>query len=287
MSGQDRVPGAAHACPLCGAADVRRVVRLKTGNWVCDCRACANGHLWPPPAVTVADYALGRAGNDSLPLDEQEVHRSAARRLCAFVQRREPLAGKRLLELGCGFGCFLEQAAQAGAQVEGLEPDPARRQVCAARGLRVCEADAAAWSAAHAAQYDVVVMSHVLEHVPDPAALLHECRRLLKPSGRLCLAQPLHRAFLPHALGRRWYAWLPQQHYWHFTPEGLSRFLSTCGFARDDFLHTDSYYPDPSLRAIRRPKFFLACLVQSMVGRIGRCLRSGDQFYLSAHVTTV
>src|SRR6266704_2419009 len=77
--------------------------------------------------------------------------------------------------------------------------------------------------------FDAVVLSQVLEHLADPGACLAEIARIT-PNGYLLLVQTNYRGLVPRLQRGRWYAWAPQQHFWHFTPGGLSRILSEAGF---------------------------------------------------------
>jgi SAM-dependent methyltransferase len=71
--------------------------------------------------------------------------------------------------------------------------------------------------------FDVVTMSHVIEHVPDPLALLRECHRLLKPGGRLIAVTPNANSLGHHQFGSDW-TWLdPPRHLHLFSPTTLAQ----------------------------------------------------------------
>lgn len=273
---------AAHVCPLCGGAVHRTVVNFKSGAAVLECRDCGNGHLWPSPGCTAADYGAGIVNAPTTAVEDDLLLRAYARDFCIFVDEQNSLQGKRLLEIGCGTGYFLEEALRRGAKAEGLEIDPNRRQACVQRGLTVHGHDLADWLKSGQAPCDLVVLSHVLEHVPEPAPFLHQCRRLLRPGGSICLAQPLHTGLVPRVMGRRWYAWAPTQHYWHFTPGGLPRVLAAQGFRTDAIRKTHLTYRYPRVTDLGKPKFFAAFLTQAVAGSASRLIASHDLFYLNA-----
>lgn len=103
----------------------------------------------------------------------------------------------RLLDVGCGNGAFLLRAREIGWHVTGCEPDLKAVEACRAQGLYVIQGDVFS-KALNGELFDVVTISHVLEHVVDPPALLERSFTLLRPGGLLWLALPN-----PHSLGLR------------------------------------------------------------------------------------
>ncbi|MEM6986039.1 MAG: bifunctional 2-polyprenyl-6-hydroxyphenol methylase/3-demethylubiquinol 3-O-methyltransferase UbiG [Pseudomonadota bacterium] len=111
-----------------------------------------------------------------------------------FVSDRAELAGKRVLDIGCGGGIFTEALARAGANVTGI--DLASQALVVARqharegGLDIDYRDIAAeqFALEAAAQFDVVTCLEMLEHVPDPAAIVAAIGALVKPGGDVFLS---------------------------------------------------------------------------------------------------
>ena len=110
--------------------------------------------------------------------------------VCGF----QPLSGRRVLDVGCGGGLLTEAMAAEGAQVTGIDLseqliDIARLHLLES-GLkaeyRVISAEAMA--AEQPAGFDAVTCMEMLEHVPDPQAIVQACFELLKPGGRLFLS---------------------------------------------------------------------------------------------------
>jgi len=140
-----------------------------------------------------------------------------------------PLGGGRLLEVGCGNGRMLEELAALGWQVAGVETDPAA--VCAARqrGLEVHAGDLAT-AAFPAASCDLVLLMHVIEHVPDPRDLLRECHRVLRPGGRLVVATPSIDSRGLRRFGRHWRGLEPPRHLTLFGAAALLALARQTGF---------------------------------------------------------
>lgn len=107
----------------------------------------------------------------------------------AYLHTQCALAGARVADIGCGGGILTEALAHAGAQVTGVDLSPAAlaaaREHAQTGGLAVSyrELSAEALAAEQPAAYDVVTCLELLEHVPDPAAVVCACAALLRPGG--------------------------------------------------------------------------------------------------------
>jgi 2-polyprenyl-6-hydroxyphenyl methylase/3-demethylubiquinone-9 3-methyltransferase len=107
-----------------------------------------------------------------------------------WIDGLAPLAGKRVLDVGCGGGILSEAMARLGARVTGIDlsekPLKVARLHLLESGLdidyRLSSAEDLA--AAHAGQFDVVTCMELLEHVPEPPSTIAACAQLLKPGGR-------------------------------------------------------------------------------------------------------
>jgi glycosyltransferase involved in cell wall biosynthesis/SAM-dependent methyltransferase len=135
------------------------------------------------------------------------------------LERYVPLAGRRLLDLGCGLGTLLLEARARGAAVLGLEPDPGSLALSRYR-LRRAGAGSDHLLAAvgealpvESGALDVVTCCSVLEHVRDPLAVLREVARVLRPGGYLYLG-------VPNALN------FQERHYKVLLPPGTPRPLA-------------------------------------------------------------
>lgn len=141
-----------------------------------------------------------------------------------------PRAGaNRLLDIGCGSGAFLALARTAGWEVEGLDFDPGAVETARQRGLVAHQGDIRLL-ADRKSCFDVITLSHVLEHVYDPAELLSSAFRLLVPGGTLWVETPNvsslgHRKFGPH-----WRGLESPRHLMLFSREGLLQMVRAAGF---------------------------------------------------------
>ncbi|MBI3376461.1 MAG: bifunctional 2-polyprenyl-6-hydroxyphenol methylase/3-demethylubiquinol 3-O-methyltransferase UbiG [Betaproteobacteria bacterium] len=108
-----------------------------------------------------------------------------------WIDRQASLAGKRVLDVGCGGGLLAEAMARRGAIVTGLDmaakPLKVAQMHLMESGLPVeyllCSAESHA--AERAQSYDLVTCMELLEHVPDPSSTVAACARLAKPGGQV------------------------------------------------------------------------------------------------------
>ncbi len=108
-----------------------------------------------------------------------------------WINARVPLAGKTVVDVGCGGGILAESIAKKGAKVTGIDLSEKALKVADLHslesGISVRYEKIAAEDLAlrEPAQYDVVTCMEMLEHVPDPAAIVQACATLVKPGGHV------------------------------------------------------------------------------------------------------
>lgn len=142
----------------------------------------------------------------------------------------KPIPGQRLLDVGCGNGEFLAFATELGWQTEGLDFDPDAVRVARKRGLVVHQGNIEALGG-RSQYYDAITLSHVIEHVHKPIAMLSRCRSLLKPGGLLWLETPNLTSAGYARYGQAWLGLDPPRHLVLFTWSSLRSALNRAGFA--------------------------------------------------------
>jgi 2-polyprenyl-6-hydroxyphenyl methylase/3-demethylubiquinone-9 3-methyltransferase len=108
-----------------------------------------------------------------------------------YVNERAELAGKRVLDVGCGGGILSEGMVKLGAQVTGIDlgeaPLTVARMHLYESGLQVdyLRMTAEALAEQEPESFEVVTCMEMLEHVPDPASVVRACARLVRPGGHV------------------------------------------------------------------------------------------------------
>ena len=108
-----------------------------------------------------------------------------------WINARAPLRGKTVLDIGCGGGILAESMAKKGANVTGIDLSEKALKVADLHSLETGVSvryeliAAEALAAREPAGFDVVTCMEMLEHVPDPAAIVQACATLVKPGGQV------------------------------------------------------------------------------------------------------
>ena len=218
-------------CNLCGIAAFdlvgdcdRRGRPLRTTL----CRTCG---LIAHESIPAAD-ALRAFYREQYRRDYKGVATPAAHRVLRawnlggnLVRKLRPFvsAGERVFEIGAGMGATVKQFERAGFVASGNEPDRGSREF-GVTYLKADLTDGELTDLPQAPQFDLIVLHHVLEHLPAPRQALEHLRRLLLPGGRAYVEVP--NAAAPHAApGKMFHA----AHIYNFTPGTLTALANAAG----------------------------------------------------------
>jgi len=146
-----------------------------------------------------------------------------------LFQHKYPHKGM-LLDVGCGNGTFLARARDMGWTVTGVDFDPVAVRTCRAQGFNVFEGSINAVPLSMTGHFNVVTVSHTLEHVCDPRELLDASARILCEGGILWLALPNPQAIGAKLFGRSWRGLETPRHLCIPSQRQLTKLLSEFGF---------------------------------------------------------
>ena len=136
----------------------------------------------------------------------------------------------RLLDVGCGSGGNLTTLQGQGWDVYGIEmSETAAAQARERVGDRI-HVGTLETAPFGEESFDLVFLSHSLEHFFSPAEALARVRRLLKPNGMAVIAVPNAGSLEAKLFGLWWVPWDPPRHLYHFDQDTLSRLLKQAGF---------------------------------------------------------
>lgn len=138
--------------------------------------------------------------------------------------------GQRLLDIGCGTGWLIGLAKEVGLQPLGIDLSfTACQKARDLWGVATLCADGGALPF-QASGFDIVVLLHVLEHLPSPRRSLQGVYHVLRPCGWVVIEVPNAKSFGRWLLHDRWKGWDLPRHLHHFTPQTLRWLLERVGF---------------------------------------------------------
>jgi SAM-dependent methyltransferase len=160
----------------------------------------------------------------------------------AAIRSIGPASG-RLLEVGCAYGYFLEEA-RPYYEVHGVELADAAVADCHRRGLgSVRQGQVTPELLDEIGALDVAVMLDVIEHLPDPFAVLRLLAERLQPGGLVLITTGDFASLAARLSGALWRLMTPPQHLWFFTPAAIRRAASTIGLRAVEISHPWKFVP--------------------------------------------
>lgn len=229
---------------LCRSASRRQVLRVSDDFCLVQCGDCGLVATFPPvPADEIGSYYPANYYGDN-----NRRFNALLEGLIPFFRSRraraiEKFAPKgRILDVGCGRGILPAIMRERGWEVDALEfsetaaqyaRDELRLPVFVGNILQSPYADSS---------FDTVVLWHVLEHLPDPAAAIRKVRQILRPGGLLVIAVPNFESLQARFAGRHWFHLDVPRHYHHFSLTVLRRLLTSNGFSICDISHLSLEY---------------------------------------------
>jgi SAM-dependent methyltransferase len=222
------------SCPACGGRRGGRAFTKFTFDYR-RCAGCGTIYMSPRPSPEVMASYYDRSENYAywarhiFPASEasrrEKIHKPWLKRVLEYCKRFSIPTG-RLMEVGPGFGTWLELASKQFEEVVGVERTPEMAAACRARGLKVI---AKPVEQAELEPVDVAVAFELIEHLFDPKSFLKQVARRVRRGGLLVLSCPNGEGFDIALMGAGSLAVDPE-HVNLFNPRSLSRLVESCGF---------------------------------------------------------
>jgi 2-polyprenyl-3-methyl-5-hydroxy-6-metoxy-1,4-benzoquinol methylase len=224
------------ACPLCGSPDSLPQLELD-GFHIVNCRECSFKYVREvaSEAANASYYEAGYSGERHR--QGQEVNAGIN---IGMLSTLGSLAGKRLLDIGSGFGFFAARARdEAGMDAYGVELSAAERDW--ARSNLGVTSYASLDDIPDDQRFDVVTMLEVIEHIREPLSFIKAATARLKPDGYLLIGTDNFESYAVRGMGAGFPKWIPNQHISMFSPSSLRR--AGGGESRFALRGTHSYTP--------------------------------------------
>jgi 2-polyprenyl-3-methyl-5-hydroxy-6-metoxy-1,4-benzoquinol methylase len=242
------------ACPLCGEAVAGEPAYRFPPYGVTRCRSCGFWYLRPRlseermrDAYAHETYFEGGGLGYRSYLAQESTLRLTFRRFLRQLAARgiggdfgrvggggesagaaAGSAGGRLLEIGCAYGFFLEEARASFGYRAGTDYSAAALAIAATRADRTYLGGLE--SVAETEPFDCAACIHVIEHIYDPLRFVRDVFDRLRPGGWLVLATPNMGGLWRPLMGRRWPFFKAPEHVTYFDRAALRRLLQAGGF---------------------------------------------------------
>ena len=227
-------------CNLCDADDAETIFEAGVAqiSRIVRCRRCSL--MYSNPRSRPVDEELVRTYDAELTRDPEAYDRGRFDKeqiqVRDYDDTREYLASLypqrgSLVEVGCGTGFLLKKFHDDGWDVLGVEPDVGLCEFVQRRHKLKASPTTLEAATLPDDSADVIVMLHVIEHVPDPLATLREVWRVLRPGGHLVIETPRYDTVAFAIFGRRERSISCDGHIYFFTTKTLRRLCEKAGFS--------------------------------------------------------
>jgi SAM-dependent methyltransferase len=240
-----RLDDRSHACPACGHASVHRFLYVKNGCDILRCEQCGLGRTqsagFDPECYYTSDYFYGKHpdGYADYVGTEQILRREFAGTVEFIAKFR---ASGRLLEVGCAYGFFLQEAKRL-FDVSGIELAEDAAEHCRRAGLNVFTGHADKTLLERLGTVDVIVLLDVIEHLPAPRDTIALLVNHLNPGGILVITTGDFGSLSSRVAGARWRLMTPPQHLWFFSPASMRAMAVSVGLEVEHLDHPWKFVP--------------------------------------------
>lgn len=208
-------------CRICEGSDIHAFRALGRSYGRCATCHCIQR------TMTAQDYAAMEVtydSGDSIATNDRATVEAwlGIDRALAVLRKYRPDGAIDLLDIGCGMGAYLRAGQLLGMNVVGYEPSLGHSRI--ARTVFGFDVRPTYFEGTEE-QFDLIVLSHVIEHIYDPRAFLALVVKSLRPGGRLMIVTPNANAYSARLTGTRWPMLVPEDHVSMLSPEALARIV--------------------------------------------------------------
>lgn len=210
------------ACGLCHYRKTR-LSYLKNNYQYYFCPKCITLFIHPFPSNKDLSIYYKKFTN-SAPQQEKSI-RLRSKSIINKLRKLHP-TGLDLIDIGCGYGFFLDEARKKNLSVLGIEPATKSYQYAKnSLKLNVRNINLELLFRNHIKKYDFVIFSHVIEHVKNPEKTISQLSQLLKPKGIIYIETPNVNSHLFYAEKENYTFLLPPEHLWLFSLKSFSKLI--------------------------------------------------------------
>ena len=259
------------SCALCGKSRFTKVadkLRTKDNYKIYRCTSCGHIQLLPRPGMEEdREYynkdSQEKAIRSKVNLDSQRINsKYDVNRRADFIEGKFP-RDFEILDIGCGYGFFLEEMSRRGYMIKGVEVSKERRDLagkivnCDILDINFAEATNTKME-----KVEVATLFHVLEHTADPISFCRNIKRVIKKNGYLIVEVPnVEELMLETCPEYNDFYWI-RAHLHYFNNKTLEFVLKNAGFK------VENLNPEETARYLAEEQEKLSEVIK--VGKIGQ-----------------
>lgn len=252
-------------CPICAETDYRKLYTLDNGGLI-SCKRCGTVLFVPRPTIdelkTFYDNQQYRENFDISSMVGADFAQHRYKSLCDVLERFDVQVtskpNRRLLDVGCGTGDFLQVAQRDGWQVTGTElSTTAAEQIASRLGISILIGEITSLQLPEVT-YDLITSYHVIEHLIEPLAMLRRLYQLVSDEGAIFLETPNIGSLGARLRRAKWSHIIPPEHITYFQPSSLQYALEQAGFKRvfvftsaPQMIESTQHWPVPLQGAVK------------------------------------
>ncbi len=194
------------------------------------CDTCTNIITYPVPDENLLSDIYTNSYQYSVHLLIYDEKKMRAKKLSEFIKQKcSKSEHTSALEIGCLYG-YLLQCLKADYKVKGIELDKEAVKYCNGQSLDVKETSVEDFLSKQNEKFDIVILSHVFEHILKPKDILQGLRKILSKDGKLIISVPNSDSICRKVFRRYWGWWQVPVHINHFNENALRRIANENNF---------------------------------------------------------
>ncbi len=219
-------------CIICGNSRYDDFYNLSPYSLV-KCQSCGLIQVYPIPAeetrrqINTSIYSVEEYKKRCFK-DERFFRRWSKDKL-GIIEKLMPAKGK-MLDIGCSYGFFLDEASKQGWDTYGIEINTVTGSYARDKFGKKVFVGSLEESLFELSSFDVITLWDVIEHTPEPVNFLKLLKKYLKPQGIICVQVPNIDSFISHLKNDKWDWLTPGDHLYFFSKETLGTILGSAGF---------------------------------------------------------
>lgn len=239
------------SCPLC-KSDAKQLYKINYYHYFC-CSNCKTLFLHPKPTErAVNQYYKTLFGYSTGKVEECRI-RERARIIIAQLRKFNP-QGKTLMDIGSGYGYFLDEANKLNLEVTGIEPSKKLHSISINQLIDIniiFSSFEQYFKKKQKEKFDFITLIHVIEHVSNPEDFIRMASKMLNKNGILYIETPNYNSWLAKTEKENYTFLTPPDHIWIFSKFSMIRIIEK--IKQLNILRISTYsYPEHFMGIMKR-----------------------------------